>query len=110
MLGMVGEPYHDREFGCSAPLMSDGKEITLRRSYFETYLFSHFVKRGAKALATSSYRSDLTAAAFRNPDGKIIVVVSNSSDTNIQYNLSVFNRLYKVMIAPQSMVTYEIEE
>lgn len=110
MLGMVGEPYHNREFGCSAPLMSDGKEITLRRSYFETYLFSHFVKRGAKALATSSYRSDLTAAAFRNPDGKIIVVVRNSSDTNIQYNLSVFNRLYKVMIAPQSMVTYEIEE
>ena len=91
-------------------LSEDGKEITLRRSYFETYLFSHFVKRGAKALATSSYRSDLTAAAFRNPDGKIIVVVSNSSDTNIQYNLSVFNRLYKVMIAPQSMVTYEIEE
>lgn len=110
MLGMLGEPYHDREFGCSAPLMSDGKEITLRRSYFETYLFSHFVKRGAKALATSSYCSELTAAAFRNPDGRLIVTVRNSSGRNIQYNLSVFNRLYNVMIAPESMVTYEIEE
>lgn len=110
MLDKDGGPYHDREFGCSAPLMSEGNGITLRRSYYETYIFSHFIKRGARALATSSYRSDLTAAAFRNPDEKIVVIVRNPSAESISYNLSVFNRLYKVTVPPESMTAYEIAE
>lgn len=110
MLGATGEPYHDREFGCSAPIHSDGKELTLRRSYFEMYLFSHFVRRGAKALATSSFRKGLDAAAFRNPDGRLVVVVRNATEKTIPYHLSVFNRLYPVSITPDTMVAYEIEE
>lgn len=110
MLGAAGEPYHDREFGCSAPIHSDGKDLTLRRSYFEMYLFSHFVRRGAKALATSSFRKGLDAAAFRNPDGRLVVVVRNATEKTIPYHLSVFNRLYPVSITPDTMVAYEIEE
>lgn len=110
MLGAAGEPYHDRAFGCSAPIHSDGKNLTLRRSYFEMYLFSHFVRRGARALATSSFCEGLNAAAFRNPDGRLVVVVRNATDKTIPYNLSVFNRLYPVSVTPDTMVTYEIEE
>ncbi len=110
MLGTAGEPYHDREFGCSAPIHSDGKDLTLRRSYFEMYLFSHFVRRGAKSLAISSFRRGLDAAAFRNPDGRLVVVVRNATDKTIPYHLSVFNRLYSVSITPDTMITYEIEE
>lgn len=110
MLGRTGEPYHDRAFGCSAPLLSDGKELTLRRSYFEMYLFSHFVRRGARALATSSFCEGLRAAAFRNPDGKLVVILRNSTEAEIAYNLSVFNRMYRVSIPPQAMITYEMEE
>lgn len=110
MLGAAGEPYHDRAFGCSAPIHSDGKPLTLRRSYFEMYLFSHFVRRGARALATSSFCEGLNAAAFRNPDGRLVVVVRNATGKTISYNLSVFNRLYPVSVTPDTMVTYEIEE
>lgn len=110
MLGTLGGPYHDRTFGCSAPIHTDGRELTLRSSYYEMYLFSHFVRRGAKALATSSFRAGLDAAAFRNPDGKLVVVLRNSTDRAIKYRLSVFNKLYSVSITPQSMITYEIEE
>lgn len=110
MLGAAGEPYHDRAFGCSAPIHSDGKNLTLRRSYFEMYLFSHFVRRGARALATSSFCEGLNAAAFRNPDGRLVVVVRNATGKTIPYNLSVFNRLYPVSVTPDTMVTYEIEE
>lgn len=110
MLGAAGEPYHDRAFGCSAPIHSDGKNLTLRRSYFEMYLFSHFVRRGARALATSSFCEGLNAAAFRNPDGRLVVVVRNATGKTISYNLSVFNRLYPVSVTPDTMVTYEIEE
>lgn len=109
MLGAAGEPYHDRVFGCSAPIHSDGKNLTLRRSYFEMYLFSHFVRRGARALATSSFCEGLNAAAFRNPDGRLVVVVRNATDKTIPYNLSVFNRLYPVSVTPDTTVTYEIE-
>lgn len=110
MLGAAGEPYHDRAFGCSAPIHSDGKNLTLRRSYFEMYLFSHFVRRGARALATSSFCEGLNAAAFRNPDGRLVVVVRNATGKTIPYYLSVFNRLYPVSVTPDTMVTYEIEE
>lgn len=109
MLGAAGEPYHDRAFGCSAPIHSDGKNLTLRRSYFEMYLFSHFVRRGARALATSSFCEGLNAAAFRNPDGRLVVVVRNATGKTIPYNLSVFNRLYPVSVTPDTTVTYEIE-
>ncbi len=109
MLGAAGEPYHDRAFGCSAPIHSDGKNLTLRRSYFEMYLFSHFVRRGARALATSSFCEGLNAAAFRNPDGRLVVVVRNATEKTIPYNLSVFNRLYPVSVTPDTTVTYEIE-
>lgn len=109
LLGPLGEPYHDRMFGCSAPIHSDGKELTLRQSYFEMFLFAHFVRRGAKALVTSTYREDLRAAAFRNPDGNLIVILRNASDREISYNLSVFNRLIPTAITPHTMIAYEIE-
>lgn len=109
MLGPLGEPYHDRAFGCSAPIHSDGKELTLRQSYYEMFLFSHFVRRGARALATSTWREDLRAAAFRNPDGTCVVILHNTSGAEITYNLSMFNRLIPATIPPHTMITYEIE-
>lgn len=106
LLGPLGEPYHDRAFGCSAPLHSDGHEITKRQSYYETYLFSHFLRRGAKALATSSFCEDLRAAAFRNPDGNTVIVLRNTADRELEFNLSVFDRLIPLSITPRSMATY----
>lgn len=110
LLDAEGGPYQSRSFGCSAPIMTDGKELSFRRSFNEMYMLSHFVRRGAHALATSSFCAELSAAAFRNPDGRLVVVVRNSSDRSITYNLSVFNRLHRVTITPDTMVTYEIEE
>lgn len=109
LLGPLGEPYHDRMFGCSAPVHAGDGELILRQSYYEMYLFSHFVRRGAKALATSTFHEALRAAAFRNPDGKLIVILRNASDRELSCNLSVFNRLAPISITPRTMTAYEIE-
>lgn len=110
LLDKSGGPYQSRSFGCSAPIMADGENLVIRRSYNEMYMFSHFVRRGARVLASSSFCAELSAVAFRNPDGRLVITVRNSSDRSITYNLSVFDHLYRITITPDTMVTYEAEE
>lgn len=111
MLDPAGGPYHHRAFGCSAPLHTDAAGNILRRSsYYETFLFSHFIRRGARALAVSSYHRDIRVAAFRNPDNRLIVILHNDTDGETAVNLTVFDQLCQTSLPPRSLVTYEIEE
>lgn len=74
-----GGPYHNRLGGCTAPLRYNTQtgEIAKSETYYDSYIFSHFVKQGAVSLYTSSFYKDVQVAAFKNPDGQTVVVVNN---------------------------------
>ena len=79
ILDDIGGPYHNRMGGCNAPIILDRASQTAKKTYlyYETYMFSHFIDKGAKSLYASSYDDNVKISAVKNPGGKLVVNVMN---------------------------------
>ena len=66
--------------------------------------FSHFVMPGATLLRVSDSRNVL---AFKNPNGKIIVVWANQSDTELIQTLKIAGNYLNVTLKANSFNTFE---
>lgn len=90
-----GGPYHYRKSGCLAPITFKNNSIELSSNYFQTWMYSHFIKNGAKSLATSSYNENVKISAVKNPNGEIIVnMVNNYKDEDVA--LYIFGKFLKI--------------
>ena len=80
LLDETGGPNHVGNF-CFAPVHADTKtgQLIYTNSYYYIGHFSKFIKPGAKRVISSSSRSQLLTTAFKNEDGKTVVVVMNQS-------------------------------
>ena len=89
LLDKDGGPYHSRDIGCCSPIFRDGERVGRRNTYFQSYIYSHFIRPGARVLFTSSAYRSVRTLAVRNPDGKILVYTCNDStrDENVTYCL-----------------------
>jgi glucosylceramidase len=78
---------------------------------FGNYLshFSKFIRPGAKRIVASSNRDILISTAFVNPDGKIVVVVMNSSDQKLSYRLCMNGYAIATASLPHSISTMILE-
>ena len=90
LLDETGGPNHVKNF-CFAPIHADTRDGSLHymNSYYYIGHFSKFIMPGAKRIACSSGRAQLQATAFKNPGGKIVVVVMNQGDTEVAFRLYV---------------------
>ncbi|MFZ4549504.1 MAG: glycoside hydrolase family 30 protein, partial [Bacteroidales bacterium] len=88
LLDEKGGPNHVGNF-CFAPVHADTKtgEIFYLSSYYYIGHFSKFIRPGAKRIISSGSRGQLLTTAFKNTDGKVVVVVMNQSETLIPYRL-----------------------
>ncbi|MCL2139770.1 MAG: glucosylceramidase [Treponema sp.] len=77
-----GGPYHDRVNGSRAQIVVDPEknEIIFEPIYYAIGHFSRYVKRGAARIGSSSYTDNIDMAAFKNPDGEIVVVALNHGE------------------------------
>jgi glucosylceramidase len=84
ILDQTGGPVHNRNGGSLAPVVVDTgkKDFTLTSTFYTFGHFSKFIKRGAIRIGSSVYNDAVKVAAFCNPDGEIIVVVLNTSETD----------------------------
>ncbi|MFI5156905.1 MAG: glycoside hydrolase family 30 beta sandwich domain-containing protein, partial [Chitinophagales bacterium] len=71
--------------------------------------FSKFIRPGAKRISSSSSRGQLLTTAFRNPDGKIAVVVMNQSGDPIAYRLWIASKAAEITSLPHSIQTLVVE-
>ena len=87
MLDSQGGPYHSRDIGCASPLFCDGGRVSTRGTFWQSWMFSHFIEPGAKVLFTSSAFKSLQTLAVRNPDGRLLVYTYNDSvrDEKVTY-------------------------
>jgi glucosylceramidase len=110
LLDEKGGPNHVGNF-CFAPIHADTRKgkLLYANSYYYLGHFSKFIKPGAKRIAASTSRDKLQATAFINEDGKIAVVVMNTSDDKIDYNLWLNGNAAKVSSLPHSIVTMILE-
>ncbi len=105
-LDETGGPNHVGNF-CFAPVHADIKtgQIYYTSSYYYIGHFSKFIRPGAKRIISSSSRSELLTTAFLNTDGKVAVVVMNTSSKNIPYHLWVAGKAVEVPGLPHSIAT-----
>lgn len=106
LLDERGGPNHVGNF-CFAPVHANTKtgELNYLSSYYYIGHFSKFIQPGAKRIASSPSRSQLLSTAFKNPDGKIVVIVMNMSDKNAAYWLWLNGDAAEVNSLPHSIQT-----
>ncbi len=101
-----GGPNHVGNF-CFAPVIGDTRTgtLTYTSSFYYIGHFSKFIKTGATRIISSSNRDMLETTAFKNPDGKIAVIVMNRSDKSVPYILWMNNKAVNLQSLPHSIVT-----
>jgi len=109
LLDENGGPNHVGNF-CFAPIHADTKtgKLIYTNSYYYIGHFSKFIKPGAKRISCSSNRDKLQATAFLNPDGKMVVVVLNLSDSKLPFRLWIAGKAAPVNSLPHSIMTLVI--
>lgn len=106
LLDETGGPNHVGNL-CFAPVHANTKtgELIFTPSYYYIGHFSKFLKPGAKRVSTTTSRSLIMSTSFLNTDGKMVTIVMNSTDKQINYKLFVGNMAVDQEILPHSMQT-----
>jgi glucosylceramidase len=110
LLDETGGPNHVGNF-CYAPIIGDTKtgKVHYTNSYYYIGHFSRFIRPGAKRIISSSNRDKLQTTSFINEDGKIAVVVMNTSDESIPYTLWIGGQGAQTTSLPHSIVTLVVQ-
>ena len=110
LLDEIGGPNHVGNY-CFAPIHADTRDGSLifMNSYYYIGQFSKFIRPGAKRISASSNRDQLLTTAFVNKDGKIAVIVLNTTNEKIPYHLWVAGMGAESESLPHSIVTLLVE-
>jgi glucosylceramidase len=109
LLDEKGGPNHVGNF-CFAPIHADTQtgKLIYTNSYYYIGHFSKFIGPGAKRISCSTNRDKLQATAFLNPDGKMVVVILNLSDSKLPFSLWIDGKAAPVSSLPHSIMTVVI--
>ena len=104
LLDEKGGPNHVGNF-CFAPVHADTKtgKLMYTNSFYYIGHFSKYIKPGAKRIISSASRTMLSSTAFQNPDGSVVVVVMNTSDQKLPYQLWVSGYAAETVREPHSI-------
>ncbi|QDA58915.1 glycoside hydrolase family 30 protein [Hymenobacter jejuensis] len=106
LLDETGGPNHVGNF-CFAPIIADTRsgKLLYTNAYYYIGHFSKFIRPGAQRISSSSNRDMLQTTAFRNPDGKVAVVVMNSSTNKQPFQLWIKGQGASAVSLPHSIMT-----
>lgn len=107
LLDETGGPNHVNNL-CFAPIHADTRvdSLVYTPTYYYIGHFSKFIRPGAKRVSTVASISFLESTSFLNEDGKMVTVVMNATDNEIDYNLYVGgNRAVPVNIPARAIQT-----
>lgn len=110
LLNEKGGPNHVGNY-CFAPIMADIQtgQLTYLNAYYYIGQFSKFVRPGDKRIISSSSNSKLLTTAFTNKEGKLAIIVMNTSDSKIDYRVWVEGEAASTTSLPHSISTLVIE-
>lgn len=114
VLDEQGGPNHVGNF-CSAPVIADTRlggldGVTFNPSFYAIGHFARFIRPGAERIICAPTLDALEAAAFRNSDGRLAVVVLNRGDAPIRFALKYGGRAAMCEAPAHSITTYRFEE
>jgi glucosylceramidase len=110
LLDEQGGPNHVGNF-CSAPVIADTRVcslegVTLNPSYYYIGHFSRFIRPGAERIISAPTLETLETTAFRNADGRVVVVVMNRTDQPIAFALKYQGGAAMTEAPAHSITTY----
>ncbi len=110
LLDEQGGPNHVGNY-CFAPVHADTQtgKLIYTNIYYYLGQFSKFIRPGDKRIVASSNRDKLLTTAFINPQGKLAVVVMNTSDDKLTYNLIIAGKGAVVNSLPHSISTLLVQ-
>ncbi|RAJ10567.1 glucosylceramidase [Chitinophaga skermanii] len=106
LLDETGGPNHVGNL-CFAPVHADTRtgQLIYTNAYYYMGHFSRFIRPGAVRIGASSSRAALQTTAFKNTDGKIVVIVLNMTNQKLPYNLWIDGKAAATESLPHSIVT-----
>lgn len=106
LLDEKGGPNHVGNF-CFAPVHADTStgKLIYTNSYYYIGHFSKFIQSGAKRISCSTNRDKLQATAFLNPNGKMVVVILNTSDQKLPFRLWIEGKAAQTISLAHSIMT-----
>ena len=109
VLDFHGGPNHKLNY-CNAPIMVNKhyNDYIKNLTYYYIGHFSKFIKPGAKRIAFSKFTDKIEVTAFKNFDNSIVVVLLNRTDSKINYNLNIDQKIYKDRLDSHCIVTFII--
>jgi len=110
LLDEKGGPNHVGNF-CFAPVHADTKtgKLIYTNSYYYIGQFSKFIRPWAQRVISLSNRDKLQTTAFINANGKLAIVVLNTSNDKISYRLWIDGDAAETVSLPHSIATLIVE-
>ena len=91
--------------GCFGALTLDGDRVTRNVAWYALAHFSKFVPPGSIRIGTNDLEQ-LDNVAFLTPQGKIVLVVSNTGNFRFPFAISYHGRIAQTSLPPESVGTY----
>jgi len=106
LLDENGGPNHVGNF-CFAPVHADTRngQLIYTNAFYYIGHFSKFVRPGARRIAVSSNRAQLQTTAFVNKDGSVVVIVLNTTDEKLPFQLIMKGQWAASESLPHSIAT-----
>jgi glucosylceramidase len=91
--------------GCSGAITLDGDSVTKNVAFYVVEHFSQFVPPGSVRVA-SSEMEQLASAAFLTPEGKVVLVVSNTGNFAKSFAVKYHGKFFLTALPAESVGTY----
>jgi glucosylceramidase len=91
--------------GCVGAITIDGNTVTRDVAYYTMAHFSKFVRPGSVRIE-SNMLDTLPNVAFRTPDGKKVLIVSNTSDAAQKFDVRSGGKVFAATLGAGSVGTY----
>ncbi len=106
LLDQDGGPNHAGNF-CHAPYLYDIRNQELKPQWTLKHFHhcSHFVREGARRIATTQYTADFDCVAYENPDGALVLIALNRADHHIPVTVRLREKIARFVLRRGAMVT-----
>jgi glucosylceramidase len=91
--------------GCSGAITLDGDSVTKNVAYYAIEHFSQFVPPGSVRVA-STEMEQLASVAFLTPEGKVVLVVSNTGNFPKSIAVAYHGKVFQTVMPSESVGTY----
>ncbi len=91
--------------GCSGAITLDGDSVTKNIAYYVVQHFSQFVPPGSVRVG-SSEMEQLASVAFLTPEGKVVLVISNTGNFPKPFAVKYHGKVLQTALPAESVGTY----